>query len=354
MPVYKDKKRNTYFYEGSYVDIRGNNKRYKKRGFKTSKEAKEDERKFLLEMRSGNTTSLVLDDIAKEYFSYAESRIKKSSIIAFQNRYGLHIYPYFGKYKMDKITPKDIIKWQKSLVDQNYSTKYIQCIHEIFNRFYTFAGTVYGLNYNPLKTVGRAKNQNKDTPKMMVLDIDEFNQFMSVIDDPVDLCIFRMLYMTGMRKGECVALQWKDYDGHSINIDKTFSKSSQDITYPKTKNSIRKIDLDDVTCEMLNDYLDICKKYDGFDENKFIFGFHKPYSYTTLAHHKDIYIKLSGVKYIRMHDFRHSHASLLITKGIPITAVAERLGDNVETVMSVYAHLMKESNEKIKNILNNL
>ena len=354
MPVYKDKKRKTYYFEGSYVDLLGNNKRYKRRGFKTSKEAKEAERLFLLEIKDKNRLSLTLDDIANEYFSYAESRIKMSSIITFKNRYELHIKPYFSSKKIDKITPNDIIKWQKELINKNYSTKYIQSMHELFNRFYTFAGTIYGLNYNPLKIVGRAKNQKKNTPKMNVWEIDEFNKFMSVIEDPMDQCLFRLLYMNGMRKGECVVLQWKDYDGYTIQINKTYSKISKEITYPKTDNSIRKIDLDTKTCEMLNNYLKICKDYDGYSDDKYIFGFHKPYSFTTLKRRKDLYIEKAGVKYIRIHDFRHSHASILISKGIPITAVAERIGDTVETVMNVYAHLMKESNEKIKNLLNEI
>lgn len=59
--------------------------------------------------------------------------------------------------------------------------------------------------------------------------------------------------------------------------------------------------------------------------NWFIFGGLKPYSYTTANNHKNKYCKLSNVKQITLHEFRQSHASLLINKGVPITDISERL-----------------------------
>ncbi len=58
---------------------------------------------------------------------------------------------------------------------------------------------------------------------------------------------------------------------------------------------------------------------------------------------------------IKIHDFRHSHASLLLSKGIPISVISKRLGhDNINTTLRIYAHLLPEDEDKAIQILNNL
>ena len=66
--------------------------------------------------------------------------------------------------------------------------------------------------------------------------------------------------------------------------------------------------------------------------------------------------KLSGVKTIRLHDLRHSHASLLISKlGAQPNLVAERLGhEKIQTTLSIYSHLYPEQARDLANQLNGL
>lgn len=93
----------------------------------------------------------------------------------------------------------------------------------------------------------------------------------------------------------------------------------------------------------------------NFDDDWFVFGGIKPLSPTTIARKKDNYCKEAGVKKIRIHDFRHSHVSLLISKGVPITAISKRLGhSNIEMTFNTYAHLIPEDEIKTINVLDDL
>ena len=92
-----------------------------------------------------------------------------------------------------------------------------------------------------------------------------------------------------------------------------------------------------------------------FNDDWFVFGGLKPLVPTTIGRKRDMYCKKLGVKKIRIHDFRHSHASLLISKGVPITMISKRLGhSNIEMTFNTYAHLIPEDEDKAINALENL
>ena len=84
-----------------------------------------------------------------------------------------------------------------------------------------------------------------------------------------------------------------------------------------------------------------------------MFGGIRPLAETTVQKRKKTAIQKSGVKEIRIHDFRHSHASLLLNNGVNVLAVSKRLGhSNVNMTMRVYAHLMEKTDESMMEFLN--
>ena len=187
---------------------------------------------------------------------------------------------------------------------------------------------------------------------------NEFLKFMSVIDDKLYYTFFHTLYFTGMRQGETLALKWTDIENNYISINKTLipQKSSDYIfNTPKTKASIRKIKIDDYTTKLLCDLKSHYKNIVNFNENWFVFGGICPLSTTTIQRKRDYYCKLSNVKKIRIHDFRHSHSSFLLSKGIPITLISQRLGhSNISMTLDIYSHLIPSDEDKAVNLINNL
>lgn len=181
----------------------------------------------------------------------------------------------------------------------------------------------------------------------------EFDTFLpAVADKPQSYAAFMTLYYTGMRIGELMALTPVDIDLQNgiISISKSYQRLGQEdvITPPKTPKSNRIIAIPDFLCEELKSYLG--KLYElGPDERMFHFTKH------FLSHEMIRGCKKSGVKRIRLHDIRHSHASLLIELGFSPLLIADRLGhEKVETTLNTYSHLYPHKQEEVVQKLQSL
>jgi len=124
---------------------------------------------------------------------------------------------------------------------------------------------------------------------------------------------FQILYWTGMRIGELLALSFNDIDfeNRKISISKTYTRiDGKDlITTPKTPKSNRKVNIPKFLVDEINDY--ISKLY-GIMVGERIFYCTSSY----LTNEMKRGVKNTGVQKIRLHDLRHSHASLLVEMGV--------------------------------------
>ena len=157
--------------------------------------------------------------------------------------------------------------------------------------------------------------------------------------------LFNLLYYTGARIGEILALNIKDIDlyDNKIKITKSYQKikKKEYITPPKTRASVRTIGIPKFLSEIIKNYTD--KLYDVENMQR-IFNI----SRTNIHKIKNITVKKSNLKNIRLHDFRHSHASLLINEGVNIVAISKRLGhESIKMTLDTYSHLMDESEDKL-------
>lgn len=156
-----------------------------------------------------------------------------------------------------------------------------------------------------------------------------------------------LLYFTGMRVGELLALMPSDIEGDVIHITKSLQRmNGKDVvTGPKTPKSVRDVRIPKKIREDLKKYMESCPNHEDTDR---IFSFSKALIYRAIAKG----CELSGVKRIRIHDLRHSHASLLIELGFSPVLIAERLGhENVQTTLNTYSHLYPtKANELIEKL----
>lgn len=147
---------------------------------------------------------------------------------------------------------------------------------------------------------------------------------------------FELLYWTGIRCGELLALTRNDFDleKKTMRINKTFQviKGKAMVTSPKTERSNRQIDLPEFLCREMEDYFASLYKMDA---NSRLFPVTKYY----LHHELDRGCKSSGVKRIRIHDLRHSSCALLINLGYSPVQIAQRLGHESVTITERYSHL---------------
>lgn len=172
---------------------------------------------------------------------------------------------------------------------------------------------------------------------MLFWTTEEYKKFSeTVIDKPVSFYAFEMLYWTGMRLGELLALTMEDFDfeKNTVRINKSYQRlQGQDvITTPKTPKSNRTIKLPKFLAEEMQEYFAML--YDQTPTDR-IFLVTKSF----LHHEMERGCKLSGVKKIRIHDLRHSHISHLIDLGFSAVAIADRVGHESIDITYRYSHL---------------
>ncbi len=188
--------------------------------------------------------------------------------------------------------------------------------------------------------------------------LEEFNRFISYAD-PEWTDLFNFLYYTGCRCGEMMAATWKDYDGKSININKSLTRKTKTGTYliksVKTTSSSRIIDLSNNLIQILNKRKEYEKQKECFDDGWFIFGGISPISETSMRRKADAAMIDAELKHITIHGFRHSHASLLINGGMNIKLISERLGHaSVTETLDTYTHMFPEQRDVCVAYLNSL
>ena len=167
---------------------------------------------------------------------------------------------------------------------------------------------------------------------------------------------FNIAFYTGLRKGEIYALRWNRINEDYLSVKHSITQKlkNRDIeTPPKNRPSIRTIQIPLPLIVILNKHKERQMKLGNFAEDKFILGDERCIRDTTLQARNDTYSSLAGVKRIRIHDFRHSHASLLANMGINIQEIARRLGHaKIEMTWNTYSHLYPQEEERAIAVLN--
>lgn len=202
---------------------------------------------------------------------------------------------------------------------------------------------------------------NERKKEMDFWTYDEFSKFISVEDNLIFKTFFKTLYYCGLRKGEARALDWKDIDfiNNTLTVRKGLSDNVNGIKYiissPKTLNSNRTLPL---SKELVNDLKKLKQsvmEYTNFKEEWFVFGNSLPLGDDIIRRRKNNNCVLAGVKQIRIHDFRHSCASLLINNGADITLVAKYLGHTkIDETLNTYSHMFKNKLNNIIGLIDNL
>lgn len=162
-----------------------------------------------------------------------------------------------------------------------------------------------------------------------------------------------------MRKGEINALKWSDIEGDFIHVRRSVAQKIKGKpiveTPPKNKSSYRTLQMPAPLIEILNEYKNRCKQLNGFTDDYRVCGGISCLGDTSISNKNIQYAAESGLKPIRIHDFRHSHASLLANEGINIQEIARRLGHSkIETTWNTYSHLYPREEERAVKILNRI
>lgn len=296
--------------------------------------------------------NLKFEEAYNQYLIYIENRQKIQSIKDLKEKFQNKILPYFKDYNIHEIKEIDYMRWQNIIEKQNYSNNYKENLHYIFSGFINYCMLYHNLKSNFVKKVGMFKLKNEKS-KFDFYTLKEFKKFIKQVDNNVYKQFFNLMYFTGTRPGEAMALKFSDLSKYQISINKSISEHSingkRTIDTPKNISSVREITIDK---KLYKDLINLKNIYENTKKDYFIFGGSKPLAPTSINRVKKKASEKANLRQITIHQFRHSHATLLYKHNIPLKAIKDRLGhSNINTTTSIYVHLDNKQKKKVQRKL---
>lgn len=355
MPAYKytlkDGKTTLWYANFYYTDWTGEKKHICKRGFKTQREAKEYERSFM--DQQNNASDILFSSLVENYLEDMKHRLKPTTMENKRVIIEKKLLPYFEKLKVCDIDTIKVRKWQNELISYRdeegnpFSQTYLKTVNNQLSALMNYAVAHYRLASNPCRAAGSMGKSKAN--EMNIWTQKQYEQFSANIQKSSVKLAFDILFYTGMRSGELLALTPADIlPTKRININKNYAKIKGEELFlePKTQKSKRCISIPDFLYDDIHAYIGkLCE----IEQGDRIFYF------TKSALDKEIkrIAEKAGLPPIRVHDLRHSHASMLIEMGFSPLEIADRLGhESVKTTLDTYSHLYPDKDQQLADRLN--
>lgn len=337
-------------------------------GYDTQKKAEKD---MIAKLNELNTNTYIepTDETVESYFLYflddKKDTVKPGTWRNYKGYVHNHIIPKLGKIKLQNLKPQDINRFYKEL-SKTISNRTVKHIHMFIKDVLEQASNWDVISKNVAKVV------DPPSPKKAKIEIWEETEtirFLEIARSNRLFIAFFLALTTGMRQGEILALKWSDvdFDSKVLYVNKSLSKGEKghELMDPKTASGKRRITLDDETLEALrqhkiNQHKEKLKAGPLYKNEDFVIAstvgsFVNPRNLTRTWYQLLDSAAEQGIKKIRFHDLRHTHASYLLNNGIDIKVVSERLGHaSVEITYNTYIHILPNLQETAAKKMNDI
>lgn len=330
----------------------GKRHQYQSQAYMTEDEAIRAEKEYLNKYKDVEVNPhMTFKEAYTIYYDYQKDKIKDSTLKTYRDR--IKYMGLLDNVELVNLNWDLYQKWRAQINKTNLCDRYKTDIQKFIKQVINFAEKQWDFNlrkfYNklePFKTPGALKKE------MDFYEPEEFFKFISVVDDLRYKCFFELLYYCGLRRSEARGLQWKHIDFKNklltvsqqvLNPSNSNASTEWYISSTKTEASNRTIP---VPTTLLNDLAELKKtneKFSKFKQTWFVLGDDVPMATGRMYFYRDKYAEKAGIRRIRLHDFRHSCASALISGAAPITAVSNFLGHSETTeTLETYTHMFKK------------
>lgn len=330
----------------------GKRHQYQSQAYMTEEEAIRAEKEYLNKYKDVEVNPhMTFKEAYTIYYDYQKDKIKDSTLKTYRDR--IKYMGLLDNVELVNLNWDLYQKWRAQINKTNLCDRYKTDIQKFIKQVINFAEKQWDFNlrkfYNklePFKTPGALKKE------MDFYEPEEFFKFISVVDDLRYKCFFELLYYCGLRRSEARGLQWKHIDFKNklltvsqqvLNPSNSNASTEWYISSTKTEASNRTIP---VPTTLLNDLSELKKtneKFSKFKQTWFVLGDDIPMATGRMYFYRDKYAEKAGIRRIRLHDFRHSCASALISGAAPITAVSNFLGHSETTeTLETYTHMFKK------------
>lgn len=367
---YKKADGKTYYRFNVYLGIdeeTGKEIRTSRSGFKTKKAAEIAYTRLRNSEDNTKAKQMRFGDIYAEWLEVYKRTVKESTLQKTTEIFRLHILPEVGHMYIDKISIKSaqaaVNTWHDNLVNFKLVKRYASRVIDYAIKTGRATSNPFNLVTYPIKVLSveaaadAISFENFLERHDLVKLLNEANK----LDNPMWHTFFRLLAYTGIRKGEALALKWSDIDfkENTLTINKTLTLGLDNkliVQSPKTRESIRSLDVDIETMAILKDWRTSQNEilsglgYFPLDKSQMIFTNlnNDPINLPTPGHRLNYLIKRAGVKKITVHGLRHTYCSILFAAGVSIQDVQKRLGHrDIKTTMNIYNHFTEDKRKDV-------
>ncbi|AYK66848.1 site-specific integrase [Bacillus subtilis] len=326
------------------------------------------------ELPSSLKKAYTFTELTEKFLAIKKREVKLSTFRTIENIVNSRILPYFKDSTIKLITHHDIYKYRETLQKENLKHTYINKVMAYVKGIFDLAIEENLLSERLSKKLKKLKDKDGIEEHVKFWTPEQFQKFIMIFDDNKYKDFFKKIYytfayFTGVRIGEQLALEWKDFNKYTneIIINKTLTSFKQGndflVTSPKTSKSNRVITVNKKLSASLEKWKD--RQKEALEEYGIkqtdttrIFKFNHR---TPNRNHLNEFIKQACEKYnldippINIHAFRHSHVSLLINSGEDIHIISQRLGHSrTSTTYDIYGHLFPNRQKELADKLDNL
>lgn len=371
MPIYKmngkQEGKQKYRVRINYQDALGKNKQIDRVAYGAA-EAKELEQSLTAEIKESlPEQKITVRQLFEEYTKAKKYEVRETTLDKTKQILENHVLPSFENKKLNQLNLISLQNWKTKIEEKSLSITMKKNIYKEFRALLNF-GIKFGyLASNPLTRLGNFKDAYESKKSIDYYTSDEFLKFIGKAKEDAGAngfyewnyyVFFCIAFYTGLRKGEIFALKWSDISDDTLHVRRSIAqklKGEDRETPPKNKSSFRSLQMPIPLKTILTEHYNRYKDVNGFSDDWRICGGIGCLRDSTVDKRNHRYAKLAGVKHIRIHDFRHSHASLLANEGINIQEIARRLGHSkIEITWNTYSHLYPREEERAVKILNKI
>lgn len=315
----------------------------------------------------GGASTKKLRALYEEYMAAKKHEVRPTTYEKTRGIIEREILPLIGDVRLDRLTPATLQQWKAVVSERPVSVRTKQNIYKELSAMLNYAVRLEYLPKNPLRQLGSFKDVyfENQTEKLHYYTPEQFKKYIAAAREMSTTAeefgyyvFFNIAFYTGMRKGEINALKWSDIEGDILTVRRSVVQKLKggDVEMPpKNKSSFRSLQIPLPLKKVLDEHKERQKKNKRWNESWYVCGGTRPLRDSSICNRNNAFCAKAGLPHIRIHDFRHSHASLLCNEGINIQEIARRLGHSkIEITWNTYSHLYPREEERAIAILNKI
>ena len=291
------------------------------------------------------------------YELYSKPNVRPSTANYYHRSIEQHVIPRIGGIKLSQLTSRDIQKLYRDLQENGrlrevqrakkpgLSNATVRGIHMMLHNALDRAVKERLILRNPTEDCIIPKIEKQE---MKILHPEDMSAYLQAADNHGVLPMFYLELVSGVRKGELVALLWDDLDtaSRTISVSKQAAVRNGEITIsrPKTETSVRRISIPQEAIDLL------IQEHEKHPDNPYMFpspktgGMYYPDSVVNL--HKKL-LKDAGLEHIRFHDLRHTFATMALQNGVDVKTVSSMLGHyDAGFTLRTYTHATRQAQDE--------